>query len=193
MQLIHLIHASEFDAQMFIATVTARLHSAPPEVVVGLSTSLPKTAPVLTFQVALCHKYLSGFSAGSGAVNNRPKPRARARRGWSINALSTSPEKGNEDALSAMRSAVASYKEILPLVESRKLNSLPAFTMKYTLIVSYALLQSQAALDEKDQSWRDAQADGSLKRLICTTFPNSGEGSKYKNPLLIVCGLLPSG
>lgn len=190
--LIHLIHTSEFDAQVLIATVSARLHSASPEAVVGLSTSLPKTTPVLTFQVALSHKYLSGFSVGSVVVSNRPKPRARARRDSYVDTASAPPGKGNGTVLSAMRSTVASYKEMLPLIESKKLTSLPAFTMKYTLIISYALLQSQAALDEKDPSWRDAQADGSLKRLISTTFPDTGEGSEYKNPLLIVCGLFPA-
>jgi len=177
---------------MLIATVSARLHSASPEAVVSLSTSLPKTTPVLTFQVTLSHKYLSGFSVGSVVVSNRPKPRARARRDSYVNTASAPPGKGNGTVLSAMRSTVASYKEMLPLIESKKLTSLPAFTMKYTLIISYALLQSQAALDEKDPSWRDAQADGSLKRLISTTFPDTGEGSEYKNPLLIVCGLFPA-
>ncbi|KAL4074184.1 hypothetical protein J3A83DRAFT_4090750 [Scleroderma citrinum] len=187
--LIHLTHVSDFDTQMFISVVTARLYSASPEAVIDLTTGLPKTTSLLTFQVALSHKYLSGFSAGPGIVSNRPKPQARARRGSCVNTAPTSPGKGNGVALSATRHTVASCKEILELVESQKLTSLSAFTMKYTLLASYALLQSQATPRQKDPSWKNVQAGGGLKRLIGTAFPDKGEGSEYKISLLLVCGL----
>ncbi|KAG1716408.1 hypothetical protein ID866_760 [Astraeus odoratus] len=189
--LINLTHITEFDASMFTASVTARLHSSASQVISRLMTSLPKTTSVLTFQITLCQKYLSGPSVGPSSGVRRRKPQARARRGSGVELGTALSSKASSLPVSVTKLAVIPCDEILALVESQRDTSLPTFAMKYALLVAYALLQKQAIPAQKDLSWKNAQQDGRLEHIISSGFPDHGEGSELKKPLLVICGLWP--
>lgn len=178
--LINLSQTTDFDANMFTAAVTARLHFSPPDVILRLITSLPKTMPILRFQIALCQRYL-GVSQSCGKVR-RAKPQARARRGSPVIPGSASSAKEG-GASTSTRLAGASCHDILALLESRESVELSTIIMKYVLLVAYALVQSQASPDQIDRGWKDMLSDGRLKRAISNAFPEKGDGSEYRSTL----------
>lgn len=179
--LINLSQTTDFDANMFTAAVIARLHFSPPDVILRLITSLPKTMPILRFQLALCQRYLSGVSQSCGKVR-RAKPQARARCGSPVTAGSA-PSAKEGGASTSTRLAGASCNDILALLESRESVELSTIIMKYVLLVAYALVQSQATPDQIDRGWKDMLSDGRLKRAINNAFPEKGEGSEYRSTL----------
>ncbi|KAI6157549.1 hypothetical protein BKA82DRAFT_995878 [Pisolithus tinctorius] len=186
--LINLTQTTDFDANMFTAAVIARLYSSP-DAVLWLITSLPKTMPILNFQVALCQRYLSGVSQSCGKVR-RPKPQARARRDSHATAGSAlSAKEGGVSTSTGL--AGASCNDMLALLESQDFVELPAITMKYVLLVAYALIQSQTAPDQIDPGWKDVQSNGRLKRAVNNAFPEKGEGLEYRATLLAMCDLWP--
>ncbi|KAI6121467.1 hypothetical protein F5141DRAFT_518614 [Pisolithus sp. B1] len=185
--LINLSQTTDFDANMFIAAVIARLHFSSPNVVLRLMTSLPKTMPMLSFQIALCQRYLSGASQGCGKVR-RAKPQARARCGSHVTTGSASSTKEG-GASTSTGLAGTSCNDVLALLESQESAELSAITMKYVLLVAYALIQSQAAPDQTDRGWKDVLLDGRLKRAINNVFPEKGEGSEYRSMLFAMYDL----
>ncbi|KAI6046030.1 hypothetical protein EDC04DRAFT_2631644 [Pisolithus marmoratus] len=131
--LINLSQATDFDASMFTAAVIARLYSSP-DVVLRLTISLPKTMPILNFQIALCQRYMSGASPSCGNVT-RPKPQARARRVSHVTTGSALSAKAG-GASTSTGLAGASCDDVLALLESQDSAELSVITMKYVLLVA---------------------------------------------------------
>ncbi|RDB22166.1 hypothetical protein Hypma_010585 [Hypsizygus marmoreus] len=192
-QLINLSSTPHLDLPMFVSSVFSRLTIAQSRNLLAVLFSfLSPTPAVHRFKIALCQKFLADAGGGGGAQHGgraqiRVQPRAirgltRADSSGTGNDLSkcvpaNTPHSPNKHPL-------PDYAEIQRLIGSKNLSpssmalslSLSSLLrIKFELLNSYGMLQSEMSSAEKDVDWSKALQGGELKGVLDVAFGDEGQ------------------
>lgn len=174
---------------MFITSVYSRISAlSAPDFSLFLS-SLTNTPSVLKFKIALCQKFL--VTSDVAQTTTRPKAQARAQP-KAVRATRTVDDIKEEPAVIApvqptpsiaVNRPTPSSAEILRLMEIRtKLTSSWAndHDLKFELVVSYAILQTQILAEDRDPDWPVLLRGGLSKTFDAAFGPKGGADRQHR-------------
>ncbi|KAG6903073.1 hypothetical protein C0995_006260 [Termitomyces sp. Mi166 len=182
--LINLSATRHLDLSMFVGSLYSHLTAAGLEKLPALLSNLYPSTPAHRFKIMLCRKLLSDASRDQMRdVRTRVQARARALRATRTEEIINSQSPETSASAQTTRSPVLSYIEIIRCLEASASSSSMAVTqsillrVKFELINSYGMLQSEMAPAERDSDWTSILQDGKANQLIDTMF-----NGKSNNP-----------
>ncbi|KAG6845305.1 hypothetical protein H0H87_011155 [Tephrocybe sp. NHM501043] len=186
-QLINLSATPHLDLTLFVASVYSHLTAAELEKLPALLSNLCLSSAVYKFKIVLCQRLLSG--SGHGQLRNGPtRVKARALR-------ATKPEENvvpqsTESITSAQstKSHIPSFKEVQRSLETTTLSvgitQSILLRVKFELLTSYGILQSELASAERDSDWLNLLRAGGVNNIINSAFgSHSEDGRAYREVL----------
>jgi hypothetical protein len=147
-----------------------------------LLSGMSSTSTLCKFKLALCQRYLTRASVGSGTSKGKGRPRAQprpiparkrvAKQGPTVLTVSDSkPEiapSSNQD-----QHALPPASELLHLLSMKTDANALSNIIKYDLIVTYGILQHQTPTENKSQDWLKMLQSGRVKAAVEEVFGGS--------------------
>ena len=174
---------------MFVASVYSHLNAAGLEKLPALLSNLYPSTSAFRFKIMLCRKILNDASReqvrdGQARVQARVQARARASRATRTEE-SVNPQSSESASSQAAKSPIPSCGEIMRCLEAKASSSLMTVTqsillrVKFELINSYGLLQSELPVKERDSEWVSFFQDGKANQLVDTIFSGSSDNRDF--------------
>ncbi|GLB37638.1 hypothetical protein LshimejAT787_0406890 [Lyophyllum shimeji] len=188
--LINLSSTAHLDLPIFVASVYGRLTATALEGLPALFSNLSRSPTVHKFKILLCQKFLTDPSHDQTA-DARPKAHARVQpRALRQARTESSATQNPKSQLARPGASVQSpinplpgYTEIRRLMETKPSPSAIVSTslllrIKFELLNSYGMLQSQTPLTEKDTEWLASLHDGRMIEILDLAFGRADEGGE---------------
>ncbi|KAH0588898.1 hypothetical protein H2248_004685 [Termitomyces sp. 'cryptogamus'] len=174
---INLSATPHLDLSMFVASLYSHLNAAGLEKLPALLSNLYPSTSTYRFKIMLCRKLLSDASHEQVRDGQtRVQARARALRATRTEESINSHFGETSASSQAAKSLIPSCVEIMRCLETRASSSFMTMTqpvllrVKFELINSYGLLQSELTAEERDSDWMSLLRDGKANKLIETVF-----------------------
>lgn len=188
-QLINLSATIYLDFPIFINSMFNILSISPRETVLNVLTLLPPSPAVLRFKVSLCQRLLSsGTTSAQPRPSIRPRAQPKPRDSTSLPSIPSAPSLPTI----ARKFTGPGAQDVVRLVSSSNVksdSSLPVQRIRFELLLSYNLMQTQSAAAEQDQEWKTKRSNGELEKVVKESFAGTeGEGPIYRQMLqAVIC------
>ncbi|KAG6888093.1 hypothetical protein C0992_009632 [Termitomyces sp. T32_za158] len=182
--LINISATSYLDLSMFVGSLYSHLTAAGLKNLPALLSTLAPSPAALKFKIMLCRKLL-GDVGRAEVQDGQTRIHARARALRAIRAEESLSLQLDETSASAQtaKSTMPSGVEIIRCLETSTLRSFIPVTqsillmVKFELISSYGILQSEMPIADRDSDWMSILRDGKAKQLIDAVFNDNSDNS----------------